>query len=250
MLLIKKSSILIFQILLLFCGSLLVFNSALAAKQKIPGTQRPYTINNRTYYPLPTADGYVESGIASWYGRDFHGRPTSNGETYNMHNITAAHKLLPMHTMLLVKNEENGKKIVVRVNDRGPFIQGRIIDLSYGAAQKLGLVHSGTARVTITALGEVQNRNSQGRITFKRQADLRSGEYFVQIGAFLQKYNALELQDKFAKDNHKVVITKAKIKGKLFYRVQVYVGQTLNNARRSEIALLNKGYNGAFIIAR
>ena len=204
----------------------------------------------RSYYPLPTADGYVESGIASWYGRDFHGRPTSNGETYNMHNITAAHKLLPMHTMLLVKNEENGKKIVVRVNDRGPFIQGRIIDLSYGAAQKLGLVHSGTARVTITALGEVQNRNSQGRITFKRQADLRSGEYFVQIGAFLQKYNALELQDKFAKDNHKVVITKAKIKGKLFYRVQVYVGQTLNNARRSEIALLNKGYNGAFIIAR
>lgn len=250
MLLIKKSSTLIFQILLLFCGSLLVFNSALAAKPKIPGTQRPYIINNRTYYPLPTADGYVESGIASWYGRDFHGRPTSNGETYNMHNITAAHKLLPMHTMLLVKNEENGKKIVVRVNDRGPFIQGRIIDLSYGAAQKLGLVHSGTARVTITALGEVQNRNSQGRITFKKQANLRSGEYFVQIGAFLQKYNALKLQDKFAKVNHKAVITKAKIKGKLFYRVQVYVGQTLNNARQSEIALLNKGYNGAFIIAR
>lgn len=248
--LIVKSHPLVFQALLLLCSSLLLFSTALGAKQKTPGTQRPYIINNRTYYPLPTAEGYVESGIASWYGRDFHGRLTSNGETYNMHNITAAHKLLPMHTMLLVQNEENGKKVVVRVNDRGPFIQGRIIDLSYGAAQKLGLVHSGTARVTITALGEMQNRNNQGNITFKKQADLRSGEYFVQIGAFLQKYNAIKLQDKFAKASHETVITKAKIKGKLFYRVQVYVGQTLTNARRSEIALLNRGYKGAFIIAR
>ena len=250
MLLKKKTSPLILQALLLLCCSLLFIDSALAAKQKTPGTQRPYIINNRTYYPLPSADGYVESGIASWYGRDFHGRSTSNGETYNMHNITAAHKLLPMNTMLLVQNQENGKKVVVRVNDRGPFIQGRIIDLSYGAAQKLGLVHSGTARVTITALGEMQNRNSQGSITFKKQADLRSGEYFVQIGAFLQKYNAIKLQDKFVRANHKAVITKAKIKGKLFYRVQVYVGQTLSNARRSEIALLDRGYKGAFIIAR
>lgn len=117
--LIQKSSILIFQSLLLLCCSLLFFNSV-AAKQRTPGTQRPYIINNRTYYPLPSADGYVESGIASWYGRDFHGRPTSNGETYDMHNITAAHKLLPMHTMLLVQNQENGKKVVVRVNDRSP----------------------------------------------------------------------------------------------------------------------------------
>ena len=246
----RTSSLHVFQTLFLLCSCLLLCNTVLAAKQRIPGTQRPYVINNRTYYPLPTADGYVESGIASWYGQDFHGRPTSNGETYNMHNITAAHKLLPMHTMLLVQNEENGRKIVVRVNDRGPFVQGRIIDLSYGAAQKLGLVNSGTARVTITALGEVQNRNNQGSITFKKQADLRSGEYFVQIGAFLQKYNAIELQDKFAKANHRAVITKAKVNGKLFYRVQVYVGQTLNNARRSEIALLNRGYRGAFIIAR
>lgn len=250
MLFIRYSSPLIFQALLLLCSSLILCNTVLAAQKRVPGTQRPYVINNRTYYPLPTADGYVESGIASWYGRDFHGRPTSNGETYNMHNITAAHKLLPMHTMLLVQNEENGRKIVVRVNDRGPFVQGRIIDLSYGAAKELGLVNSGVARVTITALGEVQNKDNQGTITFKKQADLRSGEYFVQIGAFLQKYNALELQDKFTKAKHRAVITKAKVNDKLFYRVQVYVGQTLNNARRSEIALLKSGYRGAFIIAR
>ncbi|HID69072.1 MAG TPA: septal ring lytic transglycosylase RlpA family protein, partial [Desulfobacterales bacterium] len=134
-------------------------------QNKIPATQRPYCINNRTYSPLPTADGYEETGIASWYGSDFHGRATSNGETYNMHDITAAHKLLPMHTMLLVTNLDNGKKTVVRVNDRGPFVQGRIIDLSLGAAKKIGLVRSGTARVKIIALGEVKRIN--GQIQFK-----------------------------------------------------------------------------------
>lgn len=239
-------SIVVFVII--FC-SCIGISATFAGKRKAVGTQRPYIINNHTYYPLPTSKGYVESGIASWYGRNFHGKLTSNGEKYNMHDITAAHKLLPMQTMLLVQNRDNGKKLVVRVNDRGPFIQGRIIDLSYGAAKKLGLVNTGTAHVTITALGEVKGKNSEGTIIFKEQADLRSGEYFVQIGAFMKKYNALELQDKFLKAHHKTIIRKAHVKGKLFYRVQVYVGQTLNNARKSEKALLEKGYKGAFIIA-
>ena len=217
-------------------------------QKKTPATQRPYCINNRTYSPLPTADGYEETGIASWYGSDFHGHATSNGEIYNMHDITAAHKLLPMHTMLLVTNLDNGKKTVVRVNDRGPFVQGRIIDLSLGAAKKIGLVQSGTARVKITALGEVKRVN--GQIQFKKHADLRSGEYFVQIGAFTQKYNGLKLQEKFLDAGHKAVIQKALVNGRTFYRVQVFVGRTLASARRSEQALLNKGYKGAFILAR
>ena len=238
------------QIPMLFCLLLSLNSVAQCASSKTVGTQRPYIINNHTYYPLPSSEGYVESGVASWYGRDFHGHTTSNGERYDMNDITAAHKLLPMHTMLLVENRDNGKKIVVRVNDRGPFVKGRIIDLSYGAAKKLGLVASGTARVTITALGEVQKKSRQGKIIFKKQADLRSGDYFIQIGAFIEKYNAIKLQDKFAKASHKAVIRKTTIKGRLFYRVQVYVGQTLNNARISERALLDKGYKGAFIIAR
>ncbi len=217
-------------------------------QKKTPATQRPYIINNRTYSPLPSADGYEEIGIASWYGSDFHGRATSNGETYNMHDITAAHKLLPMHTMLLVTNLENGKQTVVRVNDRGPFVQGRIIDLSLGAARKIDLVQSGTAKVRITALGEVKKTN--GQIQFKKHADLKSGEYFVQIGAFTQKYNGLKLQEKFFDAGHHTVIKKVLINGQTFYRVQVFVGRTLNSARRSEQALLNKGYKGAFILAR
>lgn len=165
-----------------------------------------------------------------------------------MHDITAAHKLLPMHTMLLVTNLDNGKKTVVRVNDRGPFVQGRIIDLSLGAAKRIGLVQSGTARVKITALGEVKRVN--GHIQFQKHADLRSGEYFVQIGAFTQKYNGLKLQEKFLDAGHKAVIQKAQVKGQTFYRVQVFVGRTLSSARRSEQALLSKGYKGAFILAR
>jgi len=238
----------IFVLLCLFCS---LANSGHTAKTKrIPGTQRPYTINNRNYSPLPSSIGYEEFGIASWYGKDFHGNLTSNGESYNMHAITAAHKLLPMHTMLLVTNLDNGKEVVVRVNDRGPFVQGRIIDLSYGAAQKIALVHSGTARVKVTALGEVKKNTSNGKRQFRKHANLRSGEYFVQIGAFTQKYNGLKLQEKFLDAGHHAVMKKTTINDQLFYRVQIYVGRTLNSARRSEKALITKGYKGAFVIAR
>jgi rare lipoprotein A len=221
-----------------------------ATQKKIPATQLPYVIKNRTYSPLPTSVGYEETGLASWYGKDFHGNATSNGETYNMHGPTAAHKLLPMHTMLLVTNLDNGKETVVRVNDRGPFVQGRIIDLSYGAAQKIALVKSGTARVKITALGETKLNKNTGKRKFTKYADFKSGEYFVQIGAFLKKYNSESLQKKFHEFGHKAVIRKSSIKGKIFYRVQVYVGQTLTMAKRREKALRDKGYKGAFVIAR
>lgn len=237
--------------IILFVLLILSAEVSCAAKQKrIPATQRPYVINNRLYSPLPSAIGYEEFGIASWYGSDFHGHSTSNGETYNMHDITAAHKLLPMHTMLLVTNLDNGKETVVRVNDRGPFVQGRIIDLSYGAARKIALVHSGTARVKVTALGELKKNSTTGKQVFTNHADLRSGEYYVQVGAFTKKYNSTKLQEKFINAGHKAVIKKVQVNGRTFYRVQIYVGRTLNSARRSEQALLDKGYKGAFVLAR
>lgn len=223
------------------------FSSAATLYSKIPATQRPYIIKNHTYYPLPSAEGYEETGIASWYGGKFHGRTTSNGEIYDMYGDTAAHKLLPMHTMLLVTNLENNKKIVVRVNDRGPFVQGRIIDLSYSGAKKLGIIGPGTAKIHITALGELTKRNGR---TIVKHADLRSGEYYVQIGAFTQKFNSLRLQKKFTDAGHDAVIQEAVINGRKFYRVQVYVGQSLGGARKNEKALLDKGYKGAFLIAR
>ncbi len=226
------------------------FDCFAATSSTLTGTQRPYVINNKTYSPLPSAVGYEEVGTASWYGADFHGNFTSNGERYNMHGITAAHKVLPMNTVLLVTNLENGKEIVVRVNDRGPFVQGRIIDLSYGAAKKIALLHSGTARVKITALGETKVNRMSGKWRFAKYQDLKSGEYYVQIGAFLEKNNALSLQKRFHEYGHKVVIMEASIKGNTYNRVQVYVGNTLENAKRSEQTLRTKGYTGAFTIAR
>jgi rare lipoprotein A len=111
-----------------------------------------YRVFGETYRTLETSEGYEAEGIASWYGREFHGRPTSSGEPYDMYAMTAAHTTLPLPTYLEVVNLENGRRVVVRVNDRGPFLHGRILDLSYAAAWKLGMLESGTAPVRLRAL--------------------------------------------------------------------------------------------------
>jgi rare lipoprotein A len=116
------------------------------------GNKSPYTQFGKTYYVMRSSKGYRETGIASWYGSKFHGRKTSNGEVYNMYAMTAAHKTLPIPTYVRVTNQENRRSIVVRVNDRGPFHESRLIDLSYGAALKLGFAKKGTAKVSIEAI--------------------------------------------------------------------------------------------------
>lgn len=219
---------------------LVLFEVTADAATQLPRTQSPYVIDNKRYYPIPTASGFSQGGLASWYGRDFHGRRTSNGEVYDMYSMTAAHKTLPMNTMLLVKNTHNGKSTVVRVNDRGPFVQGRIIDLSYTAAKKLDLTSSGVGEVKIVAL-------SEGDISYP---DLTSGEFYVQIGSFARKINAIKLQKRFTDAGHTTVIQKYFGPQSILYRVQVYVGKTLGNAERAEKALQGYGYAGAFIIAR
>ncbi|WP_034642019.1 septal ring lytic transglycosylase RlpA family protein [Desulfovibrio inopinatus] len=145
------------------------------------GTQRPYSVRGKTYYPLSNASGYSEVGRASWYGPGFHGKRTSCGEVYDMEGITAAHKILPMHTKVRVTNLDNGKTLVVRVNDRGPFVSGRIIDLSRGAASQLGVLKTGTALVRVET---VESLPGGGRI------DDLPGPFYVQVGAFRNKVNA------------------------------------------------------------
>ena len=105
----------------------------------LKSSQRPYTVLGRRYEPLQTHEGFFQTGVASWYGKDFHGKKTSNGEIYNMNAMTAAHKTLPLGVYVKVHNRDNGRDAIVRVNDRGPFVKGRIIDLSYAAAKKLGI---------------------------------------------------------------------------------------------------------------
>ena len=121
---------------------------------------KPYKALGNQYYPLSSASGFTQRGRASWYGKQFHGRRTSSGETYDMFKMTAAHPTLPLPTYVRVQNLDNGRVAVVRVNDRGPFKSSRIIDLSYAAASKLGLVQSGTANVAIVAITPAKTANN------------------------------------------------------------------------------------------
>ena len=222
---------------------------AIAQNRFYHPTQQPYIINDQVYYPVRSSSGFNETGVASWYGPDFNGHSTSNGETYDMYGATAAHKLLPMNTMLLVSNLENGKNTIVRVNDRGPFVQGRILDLSYTAAKKLDIVGNGTAKVQVTALAKA-NAASGEMQTPGPDVNYNLGEFYVQIGAFEQKNNALKLQKKFSDIGHTTVIEEFFSPKSVLYRVCVYAGKELHGAYKVESALHQHGWRGAFVVAR
>lgn len=121
-------------------------------EKKSASANRPYVVLGKRYTPISDEHGYVQEGIASWYGRKFHGYHTSNGEIFNMFDMTAAHKTLPLPSFVKVTNLDNGRSAIVRVNDRGPFHDDRLIDLSYAAAYRLGYHHQGTARVKVEAI--------------------------------------------------------------------------------------------------
>ena len=139
------------KIVLFFLSVLLLVGCGGGAKVYKTNT-KPYTVAGNTYYPLKTAKGFSEDGIASWYGKKFHGRKTASGERYNQNKMTAAHKTLPFGTRVRVKNRDNGKSVIVTINDRGPFKKGRVIDVSRAAARKLDMVGTGTARVNIKVM--------------------------------------------------------------------------------------------------
>ncbi|WP_258239445.1 septal ring lytic transglycosylase RlpA family protein [Arcobacter sp. LA11] len=169
-------------------------------------TMRPYTIAGKRYYPTLAKIGDVQRGIASWYGPNFHSKKTSNGEIYNMYADTAAHKTLPMNTMVRVDNKDNGKSVIVRINDRGPFVSGRIIDLSNKAAHDIGMVRKGTARVSVTVLGF----HAKIAKTKAEKAEVATvGKYYVQVGAFSRLEGAKITKRKFEmalENRYKVVI--------------------------------------------
>ena len=167
------------------------------------GNQSPYTVLGKSYTVMSSSKGYKERGIASWYGSKFHGRRTSSGEPYDMHLATAAHKRLPLPTYVEVTNLDNGRKMVVKVNDRGPFHKGRIIDLSYAAAIKLGVDKTGTARVEVRAIDVKKgSRRSSSKVA--------DGTY-LQVGAFSKKKTAKHLANEMkAADLDPVSVKKSK----------------------------------------
>ena len=122
------------------------------------GNMESYVVFGQRYYTMNTSRGYDEVGLASWYGKKFHGRLTSNREVYNMYEISAAHKKLPLPSYVEVTNLKNNKRVIARVNDRGPFHGDRIIDLSYGAARRLDMVDDGIVRVRVRAVKPYQSK--------------------------------------------------------------------------------------------
>ena len=191
------------------------------------GNKSPYTVLGKSYFVLDKSDDYDQRGIASWYGQKFNGRKTSSGEIYSICEFTAAHKTLPLPSYVRVTNTKNGKSVVVRVNDRGPFHEGRIIDLSFVAANRIGLDRTGTAPVRVELLKGVGSRQ-RGYTHIDADdkpvnaANNHDDEVALQFGSFADKDNAKQLQNRLQAANiHNVELEKADINEQSVWRVQV-----------------------------
>jgi len=247
---------------------------------------KPYKISNQWYQPMTYVAYFEQKGIASWYGKKFHGRKTSNGETYNMYAISAAHKTLPLGTYVKVYNLDNKKCLTVRINDRGPFIEGRIIDLSYAAARRLGIVRKGTANVFIRTIDKpkkiihvkkskkVRNvKKIKQRKSVKKAEQVKNikpikiikpaikprktaqefanGNCFqIQVGAFGNRQNAVSLCNRLKplyNDSH---IMLSKNGEKTLYRVLIGNCMPQHKARYVERQLGHHGFQDAFVVAK
>jgi len=236
------------------------------------GNKSPYTVLGQTYVLLPSAKGYRATGMASWYGTKFHGRSTANGDEYDLYGMTAAHKTLPIPTYVLVTNLENNRQAVVRVNDRGPFVSNRVIDLSYAAAVKLGYADKGTAFVEVAAIdvdnwpprkpellpepvtpplaperspnSSAPNSTAPGMATpavidnavSPARATPVGGGFYVQAGAFSHKPSADNLRTRLAAELQQPVEVQASGNPALFrVRVGPLATRALADQMRSEI---------------
>ncbi|MCG5516644.1 septal ring lytic transglycosylase RlpA family protein [Ectothiorhodospira sp. 9100] len=224
------------------------------------GNPESYEVFGRRYVTLASAEGYRERGIASWYGTKFHGRRTSSGEPYDMYAMTAAHTTLPLPTYARVTNLENGRSVVVRVNDRGPFAKNRIIDLSYAAAHRIDMISQGTARVEVEALEPYPVSGAQQQAarppaatsdtdeggptpvllmpSLPSQASV--GQVFVQVGAFASRINAERLQDRLrTRGLGPVTVTEGRVEDRRLYRVRL--GPKADEARAAEVGRILEG---------
>lgn len=227
-------------------------------------TMRPYQIGGRWYYPTRVDVGEIFDGIASWYGPNFHSKKTSNGEIYNMYAHTAASKVLPMNTVVRVYNKENAKSTVVRINDRGPFVDGRIIDLSNAAAREINMVDKGTAivRLEVLGFGGIISTNYQKSVvknmeeskSFKEefkigesQSSVEGGDFSLQVGAFKRKDGAVATKEKYqglVNTDYKVAIKEQSGNGEIIYRVLI---KGFKSEDEAFYFIKNKDINGMII---
>jgi rare lipoprotein A len=200
----------------------------------------PYSVFGHTYYPMKDARGYRERGIASWYGTKFHGRRTSSGEAYDMYAMTAAHCTLPLPTYLRVSNLRNGRSVIVRVNDRGPFMHNRLIDLSYAAAAKLGIIGTGTGLVEIEAI-DTANQNpmvmrasaNDAAVEARVADDEPPPQLYLQVGAFNNWENAVSLRARLTQAHFEPVLIQTEVRNNVpLYRVRVGPLASVNESDR------------------
>lgn len=240
----------------------------------VSGTMRPYQVRGRWYTPKEQPN-YEEVGMASWYGDAFNGRPTSTGERFNMHELTAAHKTLPLPGLVEVTNLDNGRRVVVRLNDRGPFVDGRIIDLSRGAAQELGMISQGVGRVRVRYLGHAPRL---GGGVVLQQAEARpartspasqpvpyaivaaaspppvvapppvaqAGGVWVQAGAFADQRAARRIAGRLG---DRATVQPMNSGGRELYRVVVGPWDDATAAENARQAVVARGYADALLIS-
>lgn len=228
-------------------------------QRTLAGNKSPYKVKGIVYRVMDSPDGYEAYGIASWYGEKFHGNHTSNGEIYDMYQMTAAHKTLPIPSYVRVTNVENGKSVIVRVNDRGPFARGRIIDLSYAGAKKLDYIESGTAKVKVEYIDPLVFHAKKGELNEAKVprpiSDLphaAASQRFLQIGAFSTESAARAMQQRVAAyTSIPVVIQRAEItSSSVIYRVHVgpFLDEQIQESTKS--LLMSKGLDEPLAVVR
>jgi rare lipoprotein A len=211
------------------------------------GNPASYEVFGKRYYTLSSSQGYKERGIASWYGTKFHGKRTSSGETYDMYAMTAAHKTLPLPTYAQVTNLKNGRSIVVRVNDRGPFHDNRLIDLSYAAATKLGIIAKGTGLVEVKAITPGE-KVSAPQISYNAATD-RAVDMYLQVGAFSTSSRAEQLKRKIQHQiGDAVIIMPFDRPEGAVYRVRVGPLVSVEYGDKLATRLVDMGYSDAHIV--
>ncbi|MFO7604253.1 MAG: septal ring lytic transglycosylase RlpA family protein [Gammaproteobacteria bacterium] len=219
------------------------------------GNPETYVVRGKRYHVMASATGYRQRGIASWYGRKFHGHRTSSGDTYDMFAMTAAHTSLPLPTYVRVTNLDNQRQIIVKVNDRGPFHDDRIIDLSYAAAAKLDIAANGTGRVEVEAIDPENFRNEQRKQRpYALQALERSRDaapdprLFLQLGAFASRSNAEQLQQRITHVHPAVTIASPAQNTPALYRVRIGPLASAEEAEQLATELAQQGFRTTKIV--
>lgn len=208
------------------------------------GNRSPYTVWGKSYTVLEDSKGYRTEGIASWYGKKFHGYKTSNGEVYDMYQLSAAHKSLPLPSYVLVTNLENNRQVLVRVNDRGPFHDERVIDLSYAAAMRLGMIEKGTAKVRLEAIDPVTWNGGMDTL-----ANQLTPPVLVQVAAMSKPESAEKIRFNLSKKTGQAIrVVSSEVNQRLLHKVQIGPVQTRSELQTLMRVLIKSGFSRPIVI--